>query len=211
MLLELLHWLGYGVCHQIPERTIHLAGQALPLCARCSGIYLGAVIGFGFMLATGRGKTGIMPPVPVLAVLYGDADYSSPPLPFDISEYYQAEMGSGLTRRFVAFRRLVPPDALAAVKLATIELEAALAVDGRRQVNLDPAYLSAGKLVLATTKNQQHRIYLGQGVFAEVALRYRDGAWRAWEWTYRDYRSPEYARVFDEIRALYMAQRPPRS
>ena len=71
MLLELLHWLGYGVCHQIPERTIHLAGQALPLCARCSGIYLGAAIGFTFMLATGRGKTGIMPPVPVLAVLMG--------------------------------------------------------------------------------------------------------------------------------------------
>ena len=61
-------------------------------------------------------------------------------------------------------------------------------------MNLDPGYLAAGKLVLATTKNQQHRIYLGQGIFAEVALRYRAGAWQPWEWTYRDYRSPEYAR-----------------
>lgn len=69
MLLELLHWLGYGVCHQIPERTIHLAGQALPLCARCSGIYLGAVIGFAFMLASGRARSSIMPPVRVLVVL----------------------------------------------------------------------------------------------------------------------------------------------
>lgn len=71
MLLELLHWLGYGVCHQIPERTIHLAGQALPLCARCSGIYLGAMVGFVFMLASGRGRSSIMPPVRVLAVLLG--------------------------------------------------------------------------------------------------------------------------------------------
>ncbi len=69
MLLELLHWLGYGVCHQIPARTIHLAGQALPLCARCSGIYVGAAVGFIFIVAARRGRSSIMPPVPVLAVL----------------------------------------------------------------------------------------------------------------------------------------------
>lgn len=69
MLLELLHWLGYGVCHQIPARTIHLAGQALPLCARCSGIYLGAAAGFAFMIAAGRGRSSIMPPVKVLVAL----------------------------------------------------------------------------------------------------------------------------------------------
>lgn len=71
MLLEILHWLGYGICHQIPERTIHLAGQALPLCARCSGIYLGAVVGFAFMLAARRGKTSARPTGPILAVLLG--------------------------------------------------------------------------------------------------------------------------------------------
>ena len=146
-----------------------------------------------------------------LAALYGEVDYTSPSLPFDVSSYYEAEMGSGLCRRFVAFRRLIAPDTLAAVKLAAMDLEAAFAVDGRRQVNLDPGYLSAGKLVLATTKNQQHRIYLGQGIFAEVALRYRDGAWQPWEWTYRDYRSPAYAHVLNEIRAVFMAQRVPRT
>lgn len=71
MLLTLLHWLGYGVCHQIPERTIHLAGQALPLCARCSGIYLGAMLGFLFILTQGRGRSSILPPVRVLVVLLG--------------------------------------------------------------------------------------------------------------------------------------------
>jgi uncharacterized membrane protein len=71
VLLAILHWLGYGVCHQIPERTIHLAGQALPLCARCSGIYLGVMVGFVFMLTTGRGRSSIMPPVQVLAVMLG--------------------------------------------------------------------------------------------------------------------------------------------
>jgi hypothetical protein len=80
-------------------------------------------------------------------------------------------------------------------------------VDDRRTVNLDPGYLCAGKLVLATTKNQQHRLYLGQGIYGEVALRFRAGAWQPWEWTYPDYRSPEYAQVFAEIRRLFMRQR----
>ncbi len=71
MLLTLLHWLGYGVCHQIPDRTIHLAGQALPLCARCSGIYLGAVLGFVTILLLGRTRHSALPPTPVLAVLLG--------------------------------------------------------------------------------------------------------------------------------------------
>ena len=69
MLLSLLHWLGYGVCHQIPDRTIHLAGQALPLCARCSGIYLGVVLGFSAIAILGRARSSILPPVRVLAVL----------------------------------------------------------------------------------------------------------------------------------------------
>ena len=142
-----------------------------------------------------------------LAAVHGPVDYASPLLPFTISSYYAAEMGPDLRRQFIAFARLIPPDALPAIKLETIALEADFAVDGRRTVNLDPGYLCAGKLVLATTKNQQHRLYLGQGIYGEVALRYRAGAWQPWEWTYPDYRSPEYAQVFADIRRLFMRQR----
>jgi len=142
-----------------------------------------------------------------LAAIHGPVDYASPFLPFDVSSYYTAEMGPGLRRQFIAFARLIQPDELPAIKLEAIALETFFAVDGWRTVNLDPGYLCAGKLVLATTKNQQHRLYLGQGIYGEVALRYRAGAWQPWEWTYPDYRSPEYARVFTEIRRLYMRQR----
>jgi hypothetical protein len=142
-----------------------------------------------------------------LAAVHGAVDYASPLLPFDVSSYYAAEMGPGLRRRFIAFSRLIQPDELPVIKLAAIALEAEFAVDDRRTVNLDPGYLCAGKLVLATTKNQQHRLYLGQGIYGEVALRFRAGAWQPWEWTYPDYRSPEYAQVFAEIRRLFMRQR----
>jgi hypothetical protein len=147
---------------------------------------------------------------PRLAEVYGPVDYTSSLLPFTVSSYYAAEMGPALSRQFLAFANLIQPDELPAIKLGTIALEADFAVDGRRTANLDPGYLCAGKLVLATTKNQQHRLYLGQGIYGEVALRYRASAWQPWEWTYRDYRSPEYAQVFADIRRLYMLQREPR-
>lgn len=141
-----------------------------------------------------------------LAVLYGQTDYLSPILPFTYTDYYLGEMGPGLLRQFVAFAELIGSGDLPSIKLQTNVLEAELAQDGRRRVNLDPGYLNAGKLVLATTKDQQHRLYLGQGIYGEVTLRYRQGAWRPWDWTYPDYRSPEYAQVFAAIRALYVAQ-----
>jgi hypothetical protein len=142
-----------------------------------------------------------------LSAVHGPVDYASPLLPFTVSSYYAAEMGPGLRRQFIAFARLIQPDDLPVIKQEAMALEDDFAVDGRRTVNLDPGYLCAGKLVLATTKNQQHRLYLGQGVYGEVALRYRAGAWQPWEWTYPDYRSPEYVSAFADIRRLFMRQR----
>jgi hypothetical protein len=141
-----------------------------------------------------------------LTALFEQPDYLSPILPFAFTDYYLGEMGPGLLRQFIAFARLIAPEELPPAKLRTNAEEAELAQAGHRRVNLDPGYLSAGKLVLATTKDQQHRLYLGQGIFGEVTLRYRQGAWRPWDWTYPDYRSPEYGRIFAAIRALYLDQ-----
>ncbi len=63
---------GYGICHRLPERSFFLAGQQLPLCARCSGIYLGSLLAFAIMgLVWGKSRAGNLPPVSVLAVLVG--------------------------------------------------------------------------------------------------------------------------------------------
>jgi hypothetical protein len=61
-------------------------------------------------------------------------------------------------------------------------------------------------MVLATTKDYSHRIYLGQGIYAEVTLRYRRGAFHPWEWTYPDYGSPRYLEIFAHIRDIYAGQ-----
>jgi hypothetical protein len=101
-------------------------------------------------------------------------------------------MGPDLTKRFLAFHDLVAADCLADVKLRANALERELAAGGAypdaRPLNLDPGVLTLGKFLLATTKDQAHRIYLRNGIFAEVTLRYQAGAYEPWPWTYADYR-----------------------
>ncbi|MBU0490636.1 MAG: DUF4416 family protein [Chloroflexi bacterium] len=144
-----------------------------------------------------------------LCAAYGPTDYESETLPFDQTTYYDAELGTPIWRRFVAFDRLIAPDALPAIKRHTNELELAWAVDGRRPINLDPGYVSLGKLVLATTKDHSHRLYLGQGIYGEITLGYRDGGWQPWPWTYPDYATADYRAIMHEIRARYRQQLAP--
>ena len=137
---------------------------------------------------------------------FGPVDYRSPGLPFDHTDYYRNEFGGGLERRFLAFEKLIDPGELAGIKRLTNDLEEGWAQGGKRRINLDPGYISGSKLVLATTKNHGHRIYLGQGIYAEVTLAYRDQDFRALPWTYPDYASEAYIEIMREIRRIYMAQ-----
>ncbi|MHB0877711.1 MAG: DUF4416 family protein, partial [Anaerolineae bacterium] len=115
---------------------------------------------------------------------FGPIDYASADLPFTYSHYYDEELGTPVRRRFVSVGPLLDPGCLAACKLATNEVERCLSVGGRRRVDIDPGYISRTKLVLATTKDYGHRIYLGEGIYAEVTLSYRHGRFRPWPWTY---------------------------
>jgi hypothetical protein len=138
--------------------------------------------------------------------IFGPADYQSERLSFDHTDYYAPEFGPDLVRLILAFERLVDPGDLAAIKGQTNDLEAGWQVEGHRRVNVDPGYVSLSKLVLATTKNHAHRIYLANGIYGEVTLQYRDGAFHGFPWTYPDYASPRYCALFGQIRALYHRQ-----
>src|SRR5271165_4638572 len=115
-----------------------------------------------------------------LQSVFGPVALVSPTFEFNQTRYYESSMGAGLRKQFLAFHVLVDPAGLAGIKRQTIELETALAGSGRhpepRPLNLDPGLLSLGKFCLATTKDQSHRIYLRDGIFAEVTLRFREGA-----------------------------------
>jgi hypothetical protein len=137
---------------------------------------------------------------------FGRIDFESELLPFDHTDYYTSEFGSGLQRQIVTFQRLVDPGALPTIKRQTNDLEWALARGEQRRVNIDPGYVSLGKLVLASTKNHGHRMYLGLGVYGEVTLTYQQGRFRPWPWTYPDYASDPYCALFSQIRLGYKAQ-----
>jgi hypothetical protein len=98
-----------------------------------------------------------------LAARYGGIDFESDILPFDCTEYYTPEMGEGLLRRFYTFRPLIPRDALVRIKHETNKIEEQFACEGKRRVNIDPGYVCAEHLILATTKGYTHRPYLGEG------------------------------------------------
>ncbi len=137
---------------------------------------------------------------------FGPTDFCAPVFAFDLTDYYEAEMGPGLRRTFVSFRRLIRPQDLTAIKEKTNAIERRLAASGKRRVNIDPGYVSLGKLVLATTKNHAHRLYAGRGIFEEVTLVYCNGSFTPQAHTYPDYRQETPIEAFNAIRRLYAQQ-----
>lgn len=135
-------------------------------------------------------------------------DQRSPVLEFDpFTDYYAEEMGPHLSRAWWSLHRLLPPDRLAEFKLFASELEQRYAVPrGGRGVNIDPGYLNESRLVLASCKDFSHRVYLGQGVYAEVTMVCRKDGFQPLEWTYGDYRSPEALRFFHALKQDYRKQ-----
>jgi hypothetical protein len=135
---------------------------------------------------------------------WGPVALESPVFEFTHTDYYQAAMGPGLRKVFFALARLIDPGELAEIKRLTNAWEGEYAaVAGRpepRPLNLDPGYLTPGKLVLASTKDHAHRIYLGRGIYAEVTLYYKHHAWRSSEWTFADYRQETYHCFFSTCR-----------
>ncbi len=143
-----------------------------------------------------------------LTAILGAIDCRSETLPWNVSRFYEKEMGSGLLRRFVSFCQLASPANLVEIKLQTQRVEEkyrTLEQNGRK-VNVDPGYLEAGKVVLASTKNAGHRIYLQSGIYGEVALVYYGGAFQACAHTYPDYLWAETRSFLTSLRSVYLDQ-----
>ncbi len=135
---------------------------------------------------------------------FGPPAYASELLRFDYTTYYDAELGTPISRRILAFERLAPHDSLVDTKLLTNELELRLArEDGRRLCNLDPGLLTLERLVLATGKNYTHRIYLTKGIWADLTLIHQHGQWKTLPWTFPDYADPEMQEHLTRMREIY--------
>lgn len=135
----------------------------------------------------------------------------SPLFDFNETDYYLATMGDGLKKQFLALASPFDPAELAEIKLVTNAWEAEYTQEAAhpepRPLNLDPGYLTPAKLVLASTKDHSHRIYLSRGIYAEVTLHYQAGAWQPREWTYPDYRRADFHEFFLQLRRELQSRR----
>ncbi len=140
----------------------------------------------------------------VLIRKFGSNDTQSPIFDFNLTDYYKKEMGTDLKRQFISFERLIPAQDLPKIKLYTNKLEHKLSCNrNKRDINIDPGYISLSKLVLATTKSFVHRIYVKNGIFEEVTLFYKDHTFCPGPWTYPDYKTQSHISLFNEIRDKY--------
>ncbi len=144
---------------------------------------------------------------------YGTIDDISDIVPFTFTEFYKDEMGENLLRQWVRFEPLFSPEHLAKCKLETNMAETLLArqfsdreAKVRRPINIDPGYVHRYKVVLATTKDHSHRVYMREGIYSEVTLHWSQNRWTPWPWTYADYRTEQATVFFERARAAYLAQ-----
>src|SRR5262249_29868829 len=157
----------------------------------------------GLLAASG---TGLEEAMHALVERFGPIDASSTPRAWTLSTYYRNEMGDDVRRQFVSFALLMPPGKLAGVKSLTNQLEEAWRTGRGRQVNIDPGYIATTKLVLASTKDAAHRVYLSGGIYAEVTLQFSNGSFRPQAHTYPDYATAEAVEFFNRGRTTYLAQ-----
>lgn len=141
---------------------------------------------------------------------FGKIDLRSDAWPFTQTDYYKEQTGGEILRQFVSLENLIDPAALADIKHQSNALEQDLAqmlkTDLPRPVNLDPGIVEPSKLVLATTKNYSHRIYIGKFMYAEVTLVYDKGHWQPLPYTFPDYRLDYYHKFFSKIRTKLLEQ-----
>ncbi|MFK7766823.1 MAG: DUF4416 family protein [Mariniblastus sp.] len=138
------------------------------------------------------------------AAQWGTLVYESPVFDFTETSFYTESMGTELKKQFLAFETLIDPGSIAPTKLKSNDWEKQYAESNDhpeiRPLNIDPGYISEAKLVLVTTKDRDHRLYLEQGIFAEVTLYYRSGEWNSSRWTYPDYQREDFQAFFTKCR-----------
>jgi len=126
------------------------------------------------------------------------------------SRYYVEELGSPIRRKFLFFERLIDPGKIADIKLQTNHLESLLSEEGKRKINIDPGYLTLYSMILASTKNYAHRIYLERGIFGDVTLIYdsREKTYKPQLFTYMDFREEQNIAFFLRAREVLKRKLP---
>ena len=142
--------------------------------------------------------------IPEFISVYGHIDLVSPWMAFNYTRYYEMEMGTPLYRRLCSFQSLVAQQDLAGIKMNTLRIEQSFSQTGQRRVNIDPGYMLRERFVLASGKNFNHRICIGDGIYADLTLIYHKGNFQRLPWTYPDYADDDMLAFLEQVRNKYI-------
>ncbi len=150
-----------------------------------------------------QGNENLLKALDMVNVGIGDIKEQTPVSRFTHTNYYEKEMGSDLLRTFILFESPVEREVLPEIKGRSNEIELSLTTDEKRIVNIDPGYIALEHVILATTKGYAHRVYLKNGIYADLTLIFRDGTYRPLDWTYPDYAEMDIISLFNRWRDYY--------
>jgi len=146
---------------------------------------------------------------------FGKVDLESNIQPFNFTNYYEREFGKDLIQKLFSFDSLIKINKLSEIKKTTNDLEndpiikenikKNISLSGRK-INLDPGYISLDKFILASTKNGPSRIYLNNGIYGEITLRFINKTFIPCEYTYPNYKTTEYIGYLNSVRQKYKLQ-----
>ncbi|HDN60035.1 MAG: DUF4416 family protein [Candidatus Marinimicrobia bacterium] len=151
-------------------------------------------------------KENLASAIKELEKYFGIVDLESEDFPFDVTNYYEKEMGKSIKRKFFSFSKLFNPIYLLDAKLITNEVEKTFSIEGKRSVNLDVGYMDFDKVVLASAKYCIHKIYIGRGIYADMTLHYEKGQYYPYPWAFPDFKLDRYYRFFLKMREIYKKQ-----
>lgn len=132
--------------------------------------------------------------------LFGEIERTSRVYPWRYTNYYD-DISPDLSRVFFSFKGMAHPGDLAIWKAASVRYEEETSLNGHRTVNIDPGYLDGARLVLASTKDNAQRVYIRDGIYAEVTMTHSRDGWSSYPYTFPDFASGVYDEFFDVVRS----------
>jgi len=137
----------------------------------------------------------------IITKKYGNILFESEILNFDEkTNYYKKEMGEKLWKKYYSLEPIISLENIFQYKHDSNELEDQFSNDNKRNVNIDPGYITLFNFSLLTTKGYSHRIYLERGIYSEITLIYKNKKYEYLPWTYPDYKSDDVLKLLEKSR-----------
>lgn len=135
---------------------------------------------------------------------FGEIIIEGKPYDFDFTDYYSEEMGKDLLKRFVVFKKEIDKKELSQIRKVTGEIEDKFRVNVKRQINLDPGYISDKEVVLASVKKKDFKENIGNGIFAHKIYSFENNKVKIFFHTFPDYKVEENKKFFLDIKNKFL-------